>query len=124
MPDTTGEHPDEINLGFLGLPPAETKALETVTNACLNAAIAGVRELGWLAPEEVPAALAAERERAANLTTERDVARHDAALLRALAGEILAEFSNAKGDGYRARVGQVRYAKWRDHLSQIGGETP
>lgn len=41
----------------------------------------------------------------------RDAATAD---LRDLAAEILAAFDASKGDGYRARVGQVQIAKWRE----------
>jgi hypothetical protein len=34
--------------------------------------------------------------------------------LRDLVREILAAFDPSKGDGYRARVGQVQIARWRD----------
>jgi hypothetical protein len=40
------------------------------------------------------------------LTAERDE-------LRELLAEILTEFGNSSGDGYRARVGQVKYAGWK-----------
>ena len=34
--------------------------------------------------------------------------------LRALAAEILGEFGASKGDGYRARIGQVKYQRYRE----------
>lgn len=51
--------------------------------------------------------------RLAELTTATAVARDVDNELRELLAEILTEFGNSSGDGYRARVGQVKYAAWQ-----------
>lgn len=41
---------------------------------------------------------------------------------RAFIAEILAEFDPGKGDGYRARVGQVKYAGWKRRAGIEAGQ--
>jgi hypothetical protein len=81
----------------------------------MNAARPAEHEITALADErdDLRDQLANERVTRLHRVGERDEARSDLNRLRDLLAEILAEFDASKGDGYRARVGQVKYAGWR-----------
>lgn len=54
-----------------------------------------------------------------HLAGEREEALSDLRRMHALVGEIVGEFSASKGDGYRARVGQVKMAEWGARAKRI-----
>jgi hypothetical protein len=54
-----------------------------------------------------------------DITRALDLARDEISALRSLAADILGEFK-ATGDGHRARIGQVGYARWAERAG-LGG---
>lgn len=88
------------------------------------------KSTGFLPPlsrwESKPASIRAAWEAAAQAACDHiDAAAgaagvRDGGELRALVAEILGVFDPSKGDGYRARVGQVQIAKWRQRAGLEG----
>lgn len=63
--------------------------------------------------------LAAERSARMHAVGDAGEARCDLNRARVLHEEVLAAFDAGKGDGYRARVGQVRYGQWRERAASV-----
>ena len=95
--------------------PGGELAAVTAEPGRLREQLAEARRLGtaWRRERDALAAENAEAVRAL------DVARDEITGLRNLAADILGEFK-ASGDGHRARIGQVGYARWAGRAG-LGG---
>jgi hypothetical protein len=109
-----------VELWLAGAPvdedmPGGELASVTAELGRLREQLAEARELGtaWRRERDALAAENAEAVRAL------DLARDEITALRNLAADILGEFKPA-GDGHRARIGQVGYARWAERAG-LGG---
>jgi uncharacterized protein (DUF4415 family) len=74
----------------------------------------------WLAEAPVDEDMPGnEPDELAKTVRALDIARDEITALRNLAADILGEFK-ATGDGHRARIGQVGYARWAERAG-LGG---
>ena len=122
-PDLAGEYREHTERAATAVGAAAIARLNQPEE--LRAAVAGTRQLREQLAEARKLGTAWRRERdalaAENAETARalDIARDEITGLRNLAADILGEFK-ASGDGHRARIGQVGYARWAERAG-LGG---
>jgi len=108
-----GDTPDQPSFAWDAIGSLERASWEAAARAAFKAFIDAPPKIVLTdADRPQPAPELAATARAAQLTIDRDLARHDAATLRELTAEILDHFGPS-GSGHTARVGQVQIAKWR-----------